>query len=85
MSTAPVDQVQRTTGKGRQPAAVEHLLDLADEVRALHAERGDLADEIEALSRRAQLALLNDRADLVLHVAGRLDALAASLRRRNAA
>lgn len=69
----------------RLRVAVAHTADLADEVRALHAERGDLADEIEALSRRAQIAIYNDRPDIVLSIAGRLDALAESLRRRNAA
>lgn len=58
---------------------------LADEVRALELERLDVADEVRALSARVQLAIHSDRPDLALHVAGRLDALAASLTRRGAA
>lgn len=61
------------------------LADLQDEITALRAERDGLGAEIEALSRRIQLAVWNQREDVALHVAGRLDALAASLRRRGAA
>ena len=58
---------------------------LSDEVTALHAERADVASEISALSRRIDLAIRADRPDIAMHVAGRLDALAASLSRRGAA
>jgi hypothetical protein len=58
---------------------------LADENRALELERANVATEIRALSARVQLAIHSDRPDLALHVAGRLDALAASLTRRGAA
>lgn len=85
MATAPVIQVRRPSGRGAQPASVQRLLDLADEIRARDAEYVDLADELEALSRRVQLAIHAGRPDVALHVAGRLDALAASLRRRSAA
>lgn len=59
--------------------------DLIDEIRALRAERSEVAAELEALSRRIQLAIHAERPDIALHVAGRLDALAASLTRRGAA
>lgn len=58
---------------------------LADEVRALRAERATVAIEIKALSSRVELAIHADRPDVALHVAGRLDALAASLERRGVA
>ena len=58
---------------------------LSDEVTALHAERSSLASEIAALSRRVDLAIRADRPDVAMHVAGRLEALAASLNRRGAA
>lgn len=80
--TAPVIQITRTGGRGRQPAAVEQIADLQDEIAALAAEREDLADELAALSRRIQLAIHANRPDVALHVAGRLDALAVSLTRR---
>jgi hypothetical protein len=83
--SAPVLSIPRTAGKGRQPVAIERLRDLEDELAAVAAERSDLADEIEALSRRIDLAIRADRPDVAMHVAGRLDALAASLTRRNAA
>lgn len=77
-----VTTIRRTSGKGRQPAIVERCQDLADEVTALEAERDQVGTEMRALSARIQLAIHNDRPDLVLHVAGRLDALGASLLRR---
>lgn len=83
--TAPVLSIARTAGKGRQPAAIERIRDLEDELAAVAAERSDLADEIAALSRRIDLAIRADRPDVAMHVAGRLDALAASLTRRSAA
>jgi hypothetical protein len=83
--TAPVVQIARASGRGRQPAAIEHLQELADELHARDAEYEYLADELTALSRRIQLAIHAERPDVALHVAGRLDALAASLRRRSAA
>lgn len=58
---------------------------LTDELRALQRERSDLATEIAALSARIELAIHADRPDVALHVAGRLDALAASLTRRGIA
>lgn len=58
---------------------------LTDELRALRLERSDLASEIAALSSRIELAIHADRPDIALHVAGRLDALAASMTRRGAA
>ena len=83
--TAPVLSIARTAGKGRQPVAIERIRDLEDELAAVAAERTDLADEITALSRRIDLAIRADRPDVAMHVAGRLDALAASLTRRSAA
>lgn len=85
MASAPVIQLPRAAGKGAQPAAIQQLRDAQDEITALRAERISVATEVEALSRRMQLAVLNDRPDLALHVAGRLDALAHSLHRRDAA
>jgi hypothetical protein len=83
--TAPVRPIARTAGKGRQPVAIERIRDLEDELAAVTAERSDLADEIEALARRIDLAIRADRPDVAMHVAGRLDALAHSLARRGAA
>lgn len=83
--SASVTQVPRTSGKGRQPAAVERLLNLELEVIALEYERSEVATEIGALSRRIQFAIAAERPDVAMHVAGRLDALAASLTRRNVA
>lgn len=57
--------------------------DLRLEIFALHAERADVGTEIAALSRRVALAVQADRPDVALHVAGRLEALAASLTRRD--
>lgn len=81
-------------GRGR-PSAVQltdrlersrlRNVSLTDELRALHHERSAVAVEVKALSARIQLAIHADRPDLALHVAGRLDALAASLDRRSAA
>lgn len=75
----------RPSGHGRQPAAIERIRDLENELAAVTAERSQLADEIGALSRRIDLAIRADRPDVAMHVAGRLDALAASLTRRGAA
>jgi hypothetical protein len=83
--TAPVVSITRTAGKGRQPVVIERIRDLEDELVALSSERVDLADEISALSRRIDLAIRADRPDVAMHVAGRLDALAASLSRRGTA
>lgn len=83
--TAPVLQLTRPAGRGRQPAEIERLRDLEDEVSALTAERTRNADEIEALARRMELAFHADRPDIALHVAGRLEALAHSMARRGAA
>lgn len=58
---------------------------LQDEVTALTAELGIAGDEIEALSRRMEMAIMAGRDDVALHVAGRLEALAHSLQRRSAA
>lgn len=58
---------------------------LVEELRAVSREREQLADEIGALSRRIALELRLGRPDVAMHVAGRLDALAASLTRRGAA
>lgn len=80
--TASVTQIPRATGKGRQPAGVERCQDLQDEVTALEAERERFGHEVRALSARIQLAVHNDRPDVALHVAGRLDALGVSLLRR---
>lgn len=85
MAAELIDLGHRLTGKGRQPVAVERLRDAELELAALHHERADLASEISALSRRIQYAIHADRPDVALHVAGRLDALAASLTRRGAA
>jgi hypothetical protein len=75
----------RHAGRGRQPIEVERLRDAELELAALAVERSDLASELLALSRRIQLAIHAERPDVALHVAGRLDALAASLTRRGAA
>ena len=83
--TAAVLQLTRPSGHGRQPAEIERLRDLEDELRALTAERDQVADEIEALARRMELAFHADRPDVALHVAGRLEALAHSMARRSAA
>ena len=85
MAIAIAPRPARRTGSGRQPAMVERFRDLADEIRARDAEYADLADELEALSRRVQIAIHADRPDVALHVAGRLYAIAQSLRRRSAA
>jgi hypothetical protein len=58
---------------------------LSTEIAALTSERDLLSTELGALSRRIQIAIHADRPDVALHVAGRLDALAASLARRGAA
>lgn len=83
--TAPVAPIARLAGKGAQPAVVQQLRDLQDEVSALCLERDALGTEIEALSRRIDLAIRADRPDVAMHVAGRLEALAHSLIRRGAA
>jgi len=85
MATPAAPPLIRLTGKGRQPASVERIRDLQDEVAALHSERDALGTEIEALSRRIDLAIRADRPDIAMHVAGRLEALAHSLIRRGAA
>jgi hypothetical protein len=85
MATAPVAPVLRLTGKGRQPAAVELIRELQEEVAVLLSELYAVGTEIEALSRRIDLAIRADRADVAMHVAGRLEALAHSLQRRGAA
>jgi hypothetical protein len=85
MATSAVPPLTRPTGKGRQPALVEHLRDLQDEITALLAEREIVGTEIEALSRRMEMAIMAGRDDVALHVAGRLEALAHSLIRRGAA
>lgn len=85
MAAELIDLGHRLTGRGRQPVVVERLRDAEDELRALRLERSDLASEIAALSARIELAIHADRPDVALHVAGRLDALAASLTRRSIA
>lgn len=85
MATAAVPPLLRIAGKGRQPAAVELIRDLQDEVAALLAEMAAIGAEVEALSRRIDLAIRAERADVAMHVAGRLEALAHSLQRRGAA
>ena len=84
MATAPLTPFRRL-GRGRQTAAVEQIAELTAEVAALEAERYEVATEVRALSSRIQLAVHADRPDVALHVAGRLDALAASLFRRGIA
>lgn len=92
--TAAIAPARTNNPNGRPSAAV--LADrlersrlrnavLAEELRALAAERTAIADEIGALSRRIDLSIRADRPDVAMHVAGRLDALAASLTRRGAA
>jgi hypothetical protein len=83
--TARVLSLPRAAGRGRQSAAAEQIVDLELELIAMQVERTALASEMLALSRRIQLAIHADRPDVALHVAGRLDALAASLTRRGAA
>ncbi len=85
MVTATVAPVLRLAGKGRQPAAVELIRELQEEVAALLSELYTVGTEIEALSRRIDLAIRADRPDVAMHVAGRLEALAHSLQRRGAA
>ena len=85
MATTPVIQIARAAGKGAQPAIVQQLRDALDEITALVAERDLVGIEIEALSRRIEMAVHADRPDVAMHVAGRLEALAHSLRRRGAA
>lgn len=85
MAAELIDLGHRLAGKGRQPVAVERLRDAELELAALHHERAAVASEIAALSARIELAIHADRPDVALHVAGRLDALAASLTRRGAA
>jgi hypothetical protein len=85
MATATIPPIVRLSGKGRQSALVERLRDAEDEITALHAERASLAAEVEALSRRIVFAITAGHPNVALHVAGRLDALAHSLRRRGAA
>lgn len=85
MAAELIDLGHRLAGKGRQPVAIERLRDAEIELAALHHERAAVATEVRALSARIQLAIHADRPDLALHVAGRLDALAASLNRRSAA
>lgn len=85
MATAPVLPIARLAGKGAQPALVQRLRDLEDELTALTAERESVGVEIEALSRRMEIAIMAGRDDVALHVTGRLEALAHSLRRRGVA
>lgn len=85
MATPTAPSAVRLEGKGRQPAAIERMRDLEDELTALAAERSDVGTEIEALSRRIAFAIAADRPDVAMHVAGRLEALAHSLTRRGAA
>lgn len=67
---------------GRPPSVLSRVSDLEDEVSALECERADTAVELRALSRRIELAIHAERPDVALHVAGRLDHLAASMFRR---
>jgi hypothetical protein len=69
----------------RKPDRRTEVDDLHMELAALAVERSDLATELLALSRRIQLAIHAERPDVALHVAGRLDALAATLTRRGIA
>lgn len=58
-------------GKGRQSAAVEAMADIRDELTAA-------GQEMVALGRRIEYALMADRPDVALHVAARLQVLGAS-------
>lgn len=83
--TAIAAPIVRSAGKGRQPAAVERIRDLEDEITALHAERVTTGTEVRALSARVAIAVRADRPDLALHVAGRLQTLGDQLLRRGIA
>lgn len=67
---------------GRLERARLRNVSLRDELTALRAERAGLASEVGAMSARIVLAITADRPDVALHVAGRLDELAAQLARR---
>lgn len=82
---AEIIDLRRGRGRPSPEALVTANDHLRAEVHAMRTERNDLATEVSALSRRIQYAIAADRPDVALHVAGRLDALAASLDRRGAA
>ena len=85
MASQAAPPLVRIAGKGRQPAAVERIRDLEDELTALLAEGVAVADELAALAHRIELAIHAERDDIALHVAGRLASLAESWHRRGTA
>lgn len=85
MPRTHVVPIARASGRGRQPLAVERLVEAQLEISALHAERDRVGVELRALSARIQLAIHAEHPGIALHVAGRLDALGDSLIRRGEA
>lgn len=61
----------RPSGRGRQPALVERLADLRDELTAS-------GQEMVAAGRRIEYAIVAGRPDVALHVAARLQVLGAA-------
>lgn len=58
---------------------------LKDENRGLLVEVGRLGVELVALARRAELAIMADRPDVAIAVAGRLESLGEACKRRGGA
>lgn len=80
--TAEVIPLERASGVGRQPAAVEALRDARDEITALMAEARAFASEVRAVCRRLELAVIAERPDLALHMTAQLYLLAERQERR---
>lgn len=79
MATATVTPIVRSAGKGRQPASVELVRDLRDELTAVEAERHDLGLRLGYISRILWRAVWTERLDLVSEIAGELDRVSGRL------
>lgn len=72
----------RASGRGRQPAAIEDLRDLVDELTAERAEGRELAET--ALDAARFIEAYYDRPQVVMHHAGRISFAARRFLRQRA-
>lgn len=71
--TAPVIQIARARGRGRQPAAVEAVREARDELRVVAEEALDFAVVAVHLARRIQVSLASGRLGLIGDFADELE------------
>lgn len=71
--TAPVIQIARARGRGRQPASIEATREARDELRIVAEEALDFAVSAVHVARRIQVALAAGRLGLIADFADELE------------